>query len=94
MLFGTTLPDYRLLKARNEGHYEVVEGIVVDFHPQMQGQREYERFTVGGVTFIYTQYNSTLALNESVGAGGPIRPGMHLRIGHIGGRIVLIDKCM
>jgi len=90
---GTILPNYALARAVRDRNYQVVEGIIMDFHPQLPAAREYERFTVGGVPFEYTQSDFSIAFNHTAANRGPIHPGLHVRVGHVGGRIVTLDEC-
>lgn len=93
ILFGNVLPDYALIRATKRGDYQVVEGLVTDFHQQRRGQRTYEEFTVSGHAFRYSALETTLAFHDSAAANGPIHEGMHVRIAYVGDRIVKLEEC-
>jgi hypothetical protein len=93
ILFGNVLPDHALIQAAKQGTYRVVEGTVSDFHPQLSGRREYERFTVSGIMFGYSKYETTLAFHHTVASGGPVRSDMRVRIGYVGDRILKLEEC-
>jgi hypothetical protein len=81
-------------KCRDEARRGLVtvEGIVENFHPMPYGGHDQEHFTVGGEQFSYTDFDiSECGFHQSASHGGPIRPGLHVRIGHRAGRILKIE---
>ncbi len=93
LLLGNILPNYALFQAAKRGAYQVVEGTITDFHPQLRDQRTYESFTVSGITFRYSTYEMTVAFHDTAGFGGPIHAGMHVRIAYLGNRILKLEEC-
>ena len=72
------------------GRFEVAEGIVEDFVPMLHGGRR-ESFTVDGRRFEYSDHFVTPGFDNSAAKGGPIRPGLNVRISHIGNVIVKLE---
>lgn len=70
----------REFTARN---FETVEGQVQDFRPMPRKGGAYESFTVKGVTFSYSDYESSPGFNHTSSHGGPIREGLPVRITYI-----------
>jgi hypothetical protein len=65
------------------GNYQVVEGPVENFHPMPATGGTYERFTVRGVPFAYSDYESTPGFNRTSSHGGPLRGGLMVRIAYV-----------
>jgi hypothetical protein len=55
-----------------------------------EGRKE-ESFTVAGRTFRYSDHVATTCFNQPVAHGGPIKPGISLRIEFTGECILHID---
>lgn len=77
----------RLADAYESDRYSEVTGVVENHHKPLKGD-PYERFTIGGVSFAYTDDN------PGVGYCGPVTPGETYRIcyvldQHSGLRIIL-----
>jgi hypothetical protein len=69
-----------LVESANSGKVGVVEGIVENFHPMPATGHDTERFTVGGESFAYSDYEITGGFNNAASHGGPIRAGLPVRI--------------
>jgi hypothetical protein len=70
------------LTARNS-QAEVVEGTVENFHAMPFTGHDTEHFTVQGVRFDYSDYVVTPGFNQTSSHGGPIRPGLDVRIHYV-----------
>jgi len=78
-------------KALDDGNIRVVEGPIKDFHSQKDCKRE--QFSVAGQSFEYSKYEEMGRFNQPAPCGGPLRPGMFLRISYVGaGDIVRIER--
>ncbi len=90
--FLGTFSDYwRLREAIRLGHFEVVEGKVVDFVPMPPEGHAMERFTVNGHHYEYSDYQVTAGFNNTQSHGGPIREGSLVRIFDVGGQIARLE---
>lgn len=84
--------------AYRRGEYRTVEGYVEDFHPMPETGHDRESFTVGGVEFAYSDYQSQFGYHNARSLGGVITgDGQHLRIGYtqvygLGNVIVYIEE--
>ena len=63
-----------------EHRCSIVEGAVTNFHPMPYHGHSDESFVINGVRFAYSDYTITPAFNNTSSHGGPIKPGMHLRV--------------
>lgn len=88
---GTYGQYHSLSRALREGQVEVVEGPVEDFVPMPHGGHAMESFRVGGVPFEYSDYMITAGFNNTASHGGPIEPGLEVRITYVGGDIVRLE---
>jgi hypothetical protein len=61
----------------------VVEGAVEDFDPAPFQGHKLESFRVAGVTFAYSDYIVTGGFNTTRSHGGPVRPGLRVRIHYL-----------
>ncbi len=87
--FMTTGRDYLALRrALKEGNVDVVEGRVENF---VSIPHKTERFTVCGAAFSYSDYLVTAGFNNTSSHGGPIRPGIWVRIAHLGNSIARLE---
>ncbi len=90
--FFATFLEYRsLLSAMTTGNYQISEGIVTDFVPMSPNGHSYESFTVDGKNFQYSDYVPTAGFNNTRSHGGPIRPGLKVRILHVGNAIIGLE---
>ena len=91
-LYGATVGAYR------RGEYRTVEGYVEDFHPMPETGHDRESFTLGGVEFVYSDYQSQFGYHNARSLGGVVTgDGQHLRIGYtqvpgLGNVIVYIEE--
>ncbi len=70
--FLGTFSDYwRLREAIRLGHFEVVEGKVVDFVPMPPEGHVMEQFTVNGHHYEYADFMVTAGFNNTQSHGGP-----------------------
>jgi hypothetical protein len=69
-----------LVESASSGKVGVVEGIVENFHLMPATGHDTERFTVGGESFAYSDYEITGGFNNAASHGGPIRAGLPVRI--------------
>ncbi len=90
--FGATYPEYRSAReALDTGRYSVVEGQVTDFVPMRYTGHSMERFTVGGQTFKYSDFDVTAGFNNTQSHGGPIKLGEFVRVAYIGNVIIRLE---
>jgi hypothetical protein len=90
--FYSTYGQYhRLMKARNAGTYSTVEGKVTDFIPMPHEGHKNESFTVGGKRFEYSDFEVSAGFNNTASHGGPIKPGLQVRIAYVGNSIVKLE---
>lgn len=73
------------------GRCQVIEGIVEDFHPVTPGGVYHEYFYVNGVKFDYSDYIETPGFHQTQKQGGPIRPGLRVRIHYKDGVIARLE---
>ncbi|NTW29506.1 MAG: hypothetical protein HGA39_09135 [Coriobacteriia bacterium] len=71
-----------LSKAIGEGRTQIAEGTVDDYASHKDG---YERFTVQGVLFEYSDDGLTAGFNHTQSRGGPIRGGLQVRVTYVDG---------
>jgi len=71
------------------GDCKTVEGPVENFHTGYE-QKD-ESFSVQGVSFEYSDYTITGAFNHMASQGGPIRPGLPVRICYRDGDILRLE---
>jgi hypothetical protein len=58
----------------------IIEGVVTNFRPMPYSGHSHESFVINGVRFTYSDYTITTAFKNTSSHGGPIKPGMHLRV--------------
>lgn len=87
-----------LLRMLTSSQTPVVDGPVEDYHPApFDGGSE--SFSVAGVPFSYSDHVITGAFNHTALNGGPIHPGLKVRIRYVvgspthGNLIVQLDTC-
>jgi hypothetical protein len=78
-------------RALRTGRYSQVEGQVSNFHPMPLEAHPPESFTIGQETFSYSDYVVTPCFNNTSSHGGPIRPGLTLRVSFNDDCILRID---
>ena len=64
--------------------YQIVEGIIEDFHPMPYSGHEHESFTVNSVHFEYSDYYIFYGFNNTASHGGPLKQnGQEVRLSYI-----------
>lgn len=64
--------------------YQVVEGVIDNFHPMPQSGHDMESFTVNGVYFKYSDYVIHYGFNNTASHGGPLKSnGQQVRLSYI-----------
>ena len=82
-LFNLMYADYReYARAHEAGQYSVVEGVVADFQPAYN-QGPDECFRVNTQRFCYSEGTPTPGFNQTASHGGPIKPGLPVRITYL-----------
>ena len=74
--------QYVHASALNDGDIRVVEGPIEGFSSSSDCKRE--QFSVGGHSFEYSKYEDLGRFNRPAPCGGPLRPGMLVRISYTG----------
>ena len=86
------IPDFvEKWRAYANGKYSVVEGPVEDFHPMPYEGHQNEWFKVRGNTFAYSSFDETPCFRSAASHGGPIRPGLNVRVYFTDGCILRLD---
>lgn len=63
--------------------YQIIEGIVENFHPMPASGHDYERFTINGIEFKFSDFDeSDFGYNNAASRGGVIKEGLKVRIGY------------
>jgi hypothetical protein len=88
---GTFCEYWELRQALRSGHFETVEGKVVDFVPMPQSGHAMERFVVNGHHYEYSDYMVSAGFNNTQSHGGPIREGITVRIADVRGKIARLE---
>jgi hypothetical protein len=93
---AATYGNYARLRDRlRAGEFTTVEGIVQDFQPSDAGDHRTERWAVmsGGRLYHYEYVPSRLTpgFRQTVVHGGPIRPGLRVRIADVDGHIARLE---
>ncbi len=70
------------LQAYQKGDYQTVEGPVTNFDPMPYEGHRPECFSVQGKRFCYSDYVISPGFRNTVSHGGPIRPGLRVRIAY------------
>ena len=92
-------PQYRELSACRQrlrtGAVQVVEGTVQEFVPMPYISNQPESFVVGGVRFSYSDFDlSQCGFRNTASHGGPVRPGLHVRITYSGNSILRLEVAL
>ena len=88
---GTTQPYEATAVASRDHRYTVVQGPVTDFVPMPYTGHAHESFLVGGRKFSYSDYILTGCFNTTASHGGPIRPGLVVRVSYSGNCILRLE---
>jgi hypothetical protein len=77
--------------ALRDGTYSLVEGTVTEFHPMPYNGHDQECFSVRQQRFCYSDYVVTTGFNNTASHGGPIRPGLSVRVAYLRSMILRIE---
>ena len=83
--------DSQALAAFQKGDYQLVEGVVTDFHPMPYEGHQEECFSVQDERFCYSDYVIAPGFRNTASHGGPIRSGLPVRIAYAGGAILRLE---
>ncbi|HEX8904265.1 MAG TPA: hypothetical protein VF771_05445 [Longimicrobiaceae bacterium] len=84
--------DTNAAKSRyRRGDYSVAEGTVSGFIPGSERDHREEEFSVGGQQFRYSSTALSPYFHRTAEKGGPIRPGLRVRISHVNGDILRLE---
>lgn len=83
--------DWQAFTAYQRGDYQIVEGVVTDFHPMPYEGHQDECFSVKDQRFCYSDYEIAPGFHNAASHGGPIHSGLEVRIAHREGRILRLD---
>jgi hypothetical protein len=89
--FATSREYVTLVRAVNSGAVQFVAGPVEHFVPMPVNGHGVEQFEVQGKHFEYSDNVVTAGFNTTSTRGGPIREGVHVRIGYVGATIVRLE---
>lgn len=90
--FSWTYSQYtKCVRAYRTRSYEVVEGSVENFEPMPFEGHQPECFSVQSKRFCYSDYEIQAGFNRSASHGGPIRPGLPVRIAYYSGQILRLE---
>ncbi len=90
--FYGTYSDYaELRRALQEGKTDVVEGKIENFIPMPYSGHSMESFTVAGRKFEYSDYTVTAGFNKTSSHGGPLSPGIQVKIYAVGNKIARLE---
>jgi hypothetical protein len=91
----STLPilksEAEAASALRDGTFSFVEGTVTDFHPMPYNGHDEECFSVQQQRFCYSDYAVTTGFHNSASHGGPIRPGLSVRVAYLRSMILRLD---
>jgi len=88
---GTGYEYMKLSYALRTGRYSVVEGRVTQFVPMPREGHMNESFVVNGRRYEYSDYGISAGFNNTSAHGGPIRPGLQVRIADVSGKIARLE---
>jgi len=92
LAFNDTYKPYRELRAALlAGQCEVTTGVVEDFSPVHPGAIYLESFSVNGRRFEYSDFLESPGFHQTKKHGGPISPGLKVRIHHKNGVIARLE---
>ena len=75
--------NYETASASRSNECTIVEGHFSDFRPMPVGGGSYESYSVQGVQFAYSDFETTGGYNITVSHGGRITKGTHVRICYV-----------
>ena len=68
------------MNAYKNKQYSIVEGRVSNYHPMPKEGHDYERFTVNGIDFEFSDYDLTYGYRNAASKGGAIKKDLFVRI--------------
>jgi hypothetical protein len=77
--------------ALEKGKCSVIQGEVTSFRPMTYAGQPHESFSIGNQSFSYSDFVVTPCFNNSSSHGGPMRPGLHLRVSYSDDCILRIE---
>ena len=81
-----------LQRSMQAGRVSVVEGLVTNFDPMPYGGHKDESFCIVRTCFHYSDFDLTGGgFNNTSSHGGPIRPGLPVRVTYVDGTIVRLQ---
>jgi hypothetical protein len=83
--FNSFVDDYRA------GRCAIIEGEVQNFHPMPFSGHGLESFEVAGHKFSYSDFRITPGFHQTRSHGGPIRPGIKVRVCYLGNDIARLE---
>ena len=83
--------DFQMKTAFQTGNFQVVEGVVTDFHPMPYEGHQDECFSVQDQRFCYSDYGVTSGFHNATSHGGPIQAGLPVRIAYVGNNILRLE---
>lgn len=89
--FSVVQRDSQALATFQKGDYQVVEGLVTNFHPMPYEGHQDECFSVQEERFCYSENVITPGFRNTASHGGPIRSGLPVRIAYSGGTILRLE---
>jgi hypothetical protein len=89
--FFAILGQHQAGAAALQRPFDVVEGTVTNFVPMPYEGHKMESFEVGGRRFSYSDYILTPGFHNTASHGGPIKPGLHVRLSYAGNDILRIE---
>jgi hypothetical protein len=89
--FSVVHEDSEALAAFQKGDYQIVEGVVTDFHPMPYEGNQEECFSVQDERFCYSDYEIEPGFRNTASHGGPIRSGLPVRIAYSGRAILRLE---
>lgn len=89
--FSVIHGDFQALAAFQKGDYQLVEGVVSNFHPMPYEGHQDECFSVQEERFCYSDFAIAPGFRNTASHGGPIRSGLPVRIAYSGGAILRLE---
>jgi hypothetical protein len=92
VVWVSTVRGYRAASiALEDGRASVVEGLVSEFDPMPVTGHASESFCIERQCFHYSDFVSSIGFNNAASHGGPIKPGMRVRVSHLGNTILKLE---
>lgn len=92
ILFISTYSDYAHMRnSLMAGNYKILEGTIMDFVPQAEGDHEPESFRINGHHLSYSFSTITAGFNQTRTHNGPIHEGQKARLAVVGDEIARVE---